>query len=98
MSDYNGWTNKETWLVSIWYLDHIAEAYADSGCYYVEPDDLACKITGFSEEIEIETGSKSGLLGDFISTSWSQVNWHELADALNETLAAMEEDNDSIEF
>lgn len=93
MSDYNGWTNKETWLVNIWYLDHITEAYADSGCYYVEPDDLACEITGFCEEVEIETGSKSGLLRDFINTSWSQVNWHELADALNETLAEMEEEN-----
>ena len=98
MSDYNGWTNKETWLVSIWYLDHITEAYADSGCSYVEPDALACDVTGFCEEVEIETGSKNGLLRDFISTSWSRVNWHELADALNETLAATKEDNDSIEF
>ena len=96
MSDYNGWTNKETWLVNLWYMDNIAEAYADSGCYYVKPDDLACEITGFFEEIEIEIGS--GLLCDFISTSWSRVNWHELAVHLNETLAAMEEDNDSIEF
>ena len=21
MSDYNGWTNKETWLVNMWYMD-----------------------------------------------------------------------------
>jgi len=93
MSDYNGWTNKETWMVNVWYIDNIAEAYADSGCYYVEPDDLACDITGFSEEVEIEIGSKSGLLVHFIGTSWSRVNWHELADALNETLATMEKEN-----
>ncbi len=25
MSDYNGWTNRETWLVNIWFLDGIEE-------------------------------------------------------------------------
>lgn len=93
MSDYEGWTNKETWLVNMWYLDHMANTYANSGCYYVETDDLACAVTGFCEEVEIEAGSKSGLIRDFISTSWSQVNWHELADSLNETLAEMEKEN-----
>ena len=25
MSKYNGWTNRETWLVNIWFLDGIDE-------------------------------------------------------------------------
>ena len=98
MSDYNGWSNKETWLVNLWYIDSMPEYYTDADQYYVEPNELEEAITYIFRESETLFQTVDGLIGDFISTSWSRVNWHELADALNETLAATEEDNDSIEF
>ena len=98
MSDYNGWTNRETWLVNLWYMDDMPKYYSDTDQYYVEPNELEEAVTYICEESETLSQITYGLIGDFIRTSWSRVNWHELADALNETLAATEEDNDSIEF
>jgi hypothetical protein len=35
--EYNGWKNKETWLVNIWYMDSMPEYFADSGQYHNYP-------------------------------------------------------------
>ena len=99
MSDYNGWTNKETWLVNLWYMDDMPHYFATTDQYHVEPNELEECVTNVCEECELlSLELKAGLISDFLSSSWARVNWHELADTLNETLAEMEEDNDSIEF
>ena len=98
MSNYNGWTNKETWLVNLWYMDDMPHYFATTDQYHVEPNELEECVTNVCEEHELMTQLKSGLVADFLSGCWARVNWHELANHLNETLAAMEEDNDSIEF
>ena len=69
MSDYNGWTNKETWLVNMWYMDKITEPYADfttKDCnIQLSLEELACASSGLAhaKTVEgIETGSsESGL-------------------------------------
>ena len=88
---YNGWKNKETWLVNVWYMDHMPEYFADMDQYEVEPNELEEAVTYICEEGEALSSLPSGLLSDFISTCWGEVNWHELADHLNETLKEMKE-------
>jgi len=84
---FNGWTNKETWLVNLWYMDSMPEYYADAEQYHVEPEELAEVVQYIAEEGEALSQLPAGLLSDFISDSWSEVNWHELVEHLNEDLA-----------
>jgi hypothetical protein len=87
---YNGWTNKETCLVNIWYMDSMPEYFADMEQFEVEPSELRDAIQYISEECEALSQLPAGLLSDFIQTCWAEVNWNELVDHLNKTLADME--------
>jgi len=87
---YNGWTNKETWLVNIWYTDTMPEYFADMDQFHVEPNELEESVKYVAEESEAMSQLPAGLLSDFINDSWREVNWHELAQALNQVLADME--------
>ena len=89
---YNGWKNKETWLVNIWYMDSMPEYFAEMDQYHVEPNELEETVQYISEECEALSQLPAGLLSDFIQTCWGEVDWHSLADHLNETLKEMEED------
>ena len=90
MMSYNGWTNKETWLVNIWYMDSMPEYFADMERFQIVPSELRDAIQYISEECEALSQLPAGLLSDFIQTCWSDVDWNELADHLNEILADME--------
>jgi rhamnogalacturonyl hydrolase YesR len=85
----NGWTNKETWLVNVWYMDSMPEYFADMDQFHVDANELAETIQGIVEECEALSQLPAGLLSDFINDSWREVNWHELAESLNQTLADM---------
>lgn len=85
-NEYNGWTNRETWLVNLWYMDHMPEYFAEMDQYKVEADELEEAVRNIAEESEALSQLTYGLLADFISTCWGEVNWFELADHLNETL------------
>ena len=87
---YNGWKNKETWLVNIWYMDSMRDFYADMDQYHVEPNELKEEVTYIAEECEVLSSLPAGLLSDFINTCWGEVDWNSLADHLNETLKEME--------
>jgi hypothetical protein len=90
MMSYNGWTNKETWLVNIWYMDSMPEYFADMERFQIVPSELRDAIQYISEESEALSQLPAGLLSDFIQTCWSDVDWNELSDHLNEILADME--------
>lgn len=87
---YNGWTNKETWLVNVWYMDHMPEYFAEADQFEVDASDLEDAVTYIAEECEALSQVKEGLLADFIRDAWSEVNWHELAEHLNLELKEME--------
>ena len=91
-NEYNGWTNKETWLVNVWYMDHMPEYFAEMEQYHVEPNELEEAVTYICEESEALSSLPVGLLSDFIRDSWSVVDWHSLADHLNTNLKSMEEE------
>ena len=86
---YNGWKNKETWLVNIWYMDDMPTYFADMGQHHVEFWELEEAVTYIVEECEALSTLPAGLLSDFISTCWGEVDWHSLAEHLNNDLAEM---------
>ena len=93
MIDYNGWTNKETWLVNIWYMDSMPDYFSDMDQFHVESEEVRDAVQYIAEESEALSQLPAGLLSDFISTCWHEVNWHELAQHLNETLKEMESES-----
>jgi triacylglycerol esterase/lipase EstA (alpha/beta hydrolase family) len=74
---YNGWTNWETWLVGMYYVD----SWRDEG-EQVEADQLR----EYVEEVEQSQSDVGGLMLDAFNGIMSQVNWTELAEHVNEDL------------
>ena len=89
---YNGWKNKETWLVNIWYMDEMPTYFENVEQYHVEANELEEAVTYISEECEALSQLPAGLLSDFINTCWGEVDWFSLADHLNDTLKDLEEE------
>lgn len=75
---YNGWTNKETWLVNIHYGDVIQEQIEEVG--HLEANEIQEFVEYVALECEALHSLPSGLLMDFINDSFREVNWDELAD------------------
>lgn len=65
-NNYNGWTNRETWLVSLWFGDSI------------EPNMGPLAICDMVEAYVDETAGSAGFIRDMMNMS--AVNWQELAD------------------
>ena len=93
---YNGWANKETWLVNLWYgevADYYLEQYQSTG-ELPDADDVAEFIRFAAEEGEtLSQPPTNGLLGDFLETCWSEVNWHEIAEIFTEFVLEEVEEN-----
>ena len=89
----NGWKNRETWLVNVWYMDDMPNYFADMDQFHVEANELQESVQYIAEECEALSQLKPGLLSDFINGCWADVDWHALAEHLNDTLADMEKEN-----
>lgn len=70
MSDYNGWTNKETWLVSVWFNPET-----------VEDVEMAKEL--IESEIEALT-SNQGFMCDLINSATHEINWNELKETIGD--------------
>jgi hypothetical protein len=77
MTTFNGWTNKETWLVNIWFgdmLQTMKEEGENIDAEYIE---------NLVEEIlDLQTDGKTvegGFLVDMLNCAVGSVNFHELA-------------------
>ena len=66
---YNGWTNRETWLVNVWF-----------GCGWLESDDVQ-STREFMEE-EIDQLESWPWIKDFIDLD--AINWDELEEHARE--------------
>ena len=72
---FNGWENKETWLVNMWLGDDL-QAHKDEGepltADYIEAivDDMA--------SVHEHSGTFNGLLSDLLSTAIGEINYREL--------------------
>lgn len=68
----NGWTNRNTWLVNLWFGDYFAEMHEEG-----EPV-TAEYIESFVEEyIESQIGGMTGFVADLIDIK--MIDWDELA-------------------
>lgn len=72
MTTYNGWANRETWLVNVWFGDYFAKL-AEEG---TEVD--AVFIQGFVEEHVDEYIEPSSFLADMLD--FSGIDWDSLAE------------------
>ncbi len=80
-TEYNGWSNRETWLVNMW--------LTNDRCYY---DELCEIIKNFNldeqaEELEryvrfiTDTDNSIGIVGDLLNTSLGLIDWVEVVAA-----------------
>ena len=90
---YNGWTNKETWLVNLWWCDALPEFFAeDPDREDVSADEMEEQVRAMVEGCEALSQLPAGLLSDFINTCWAEVNWNELAEAVTRDMLELMED------
>ena len=69
---YNGWTNKETWLVNVYFGDHIED--------YMTPEEYEGYVEGFLEcSHDLDPFTR-----DIFNCSWFEINWHELSEHTKE--------------
>lgn len=73
MADYNGWTNKETWLVNLWLGDSLA-IDADSSME-ITPE----YIEEIVESLIDECVNEYGFVRDLINCALGEINWDEIA-------------------
>ena len=73
---YNGWTNKETWLVGLWYMDEI-RTYRPSS-----PEE----IEEYVGNVLLEGKYHDGLTLDFLRMCLQDTNWRELYEHIEEDM------------
>jgi hypothetical protein len=75
MSEYNGWTNKETWLVNLWLGDHFVELSEEgqiiTEAFIRETVEEMCSVDGKSVE--------GGFLLDMLNCALGEINYFEIA-------------------
>ena len=72
MSKYNGWKNKETWLVNLWLGDTLAEDQADGEIIDVE------YIQNLVEIMVDECGPVAGFCTDIFNCALFEIDYQEL--------------------
>jgi hypothetical protein len=79
---YQGWSNRETWLASLW-LNNDEASYAlllEAGRQGEEPFDRADWLERqLREQLDDEAGDAS-FWSDLLSTAFSRINWVEVVD------------------
>jgi len=69
---YNGWKNRETWLVGLWFGDIFDNNDGDGETW--DADQIKEWVTDYVHE---QTENIGGFIGDLIDVS--QIDWRELA-------------------
>ena len=79
---YNGWANWETWTIGLWeYIGFLADSALDQGELQVDADwceDLLYDI--------LDINSYDGIVGDWVSGCFKEVDWREIAEHVNERI------------
>ena len=74
----NGWTNRETWLVNLWFGDYFNQEASEGR--EITPDEIKDFVESHLEEVSggIQCGFTRDLLNSF------EINYHELAKWYND--------------
>ena len=80
---YNGWKNKETWLVNLWLGDGLTmdqEAGFEVTADYIEQlvDDM---VDGALDQ---EAGNFNGFVKDLLNCALGEIDYHEIAEHYDE--------------
>lgn len=77
---YNGWKNKETWLVNLWmgdmFQDMANEGYFDGMDIADIAERLEQSVVDYTDDTVQE---QSGLIADFINMCLAEIDFRELA-------------------
>ena len=88
MSEYNGWTNYETWLVNLWITNDSAEYEYWLDAARTEREQwlgdrpiavCAARLADAFENNATDALGESGPLRDLLFAALDAVNWHEIA-------------------
>lgn len=82
MNRYNGWSNKETWLLNLWYSEVIIELIDERG--YQSPEDIKDFMEVVLHDCEPLDSLPRGLYMDFINDAFNEIDWYELASTYNQ--------------
>ena len=79
---YNGYANYETWTIGLWeYIDFMYQEALDQG--ESEVDDTWCEDLMYDI---LEIGGFDGIISDWVSMSFREVDWREIAEMVNEAI------------
>ena len=82
---YNGYANYETWTISVWdYIPGLAEIAFDADEKEVGYSWCADMVWDL-----IDGDRYDGIVGDWVSAMWGEVDWREIAEHVNEHLVEL---------
>lgn len=76
--DYNGWTNKETWIVNLWVGDNLAEMKQDG----VDVDAEFIETYVWELLSDRDSTVEGHFRADLLACAVAEINWKELSDHL----------------
>jgi hypothetical protein len=89
---YNGWANKDTWCVNLWFGDDMHDSAKGNG-RAIDAD--WCKEM-VEEYLENSVGNVfTGFIGDIVMSFISSVDWREIANSVNEAAELSDADTDA---
>lgn len=82
ISTYNGWSNRETWLINLWLVNEEAYYYVMQSILssYTSLNDQANALCEFMQK-EHEELEVTGVWSDIIGNTLWRANWLEIVEA-----------------